>query len=166
VKLAILLSLTVELKSVHPFRTCVQHVSPCSYPQNNQSAGPVRFLIFCWISIFLLASPVAGRRPQYTAVQIIRECTPPYLSTGISNLLQPAQAEVVFGQHSTYLASWFLPKPHTPNLYWYCTYFRQPVHRSFLIHCCWNTLEKRDTDHFWSTAVGIQLKKVPCFSAE
>jgi hypothetical protein len=35
-----------------------------------------------------------------------RECTPPYLSTGISNLLQPAQAEVVLGHLSTYLASW------------------------------------------------------------
>jgi hypothetical protein len=39
-------------------------------------------------------------------VQISRECTLPYLSTGISNLLQPAQAEVVLGQRSTYLASW------------------------------------------------------------
>ncbi len=29
-----------------------------------------------------------------------------YLSTGISNQLQPAQAEVVLGQLSTYLASW------------------------------------------------------------
>jgi hypothetical protein len=36
-------------------------------PQSNQSAGPVRFLIFCSISIFLLASPVAGRKPQWTA---------------------------------------------------------------------------------------------------
>ncbi len=39
-------------------------------------------------------------------MQISRECTPPYLPTGISNLLQPAQAEVVLGQRSTYLASW------------------------------------------------------------
>jgi hypothetical protein len=39
-------------------------------------------------------------------VQISRECTTPYLSTRISNLLQPAQAEVVLGQLSTYLASW------------------------------------------------------------
>jgi hypothetical protein len=43
-------------------------------------------------------------------VQISRECTPPYLSTGISNLLQPAQAaEVVLGQLSIYLASWVRP---------------------------------------------------------
>jgi hypothetical protein len=34
------------------------------WPQSLQSAGPVRFLIFCSISIFLLASLVAGRRPQ------------------------------------------------------------------------------------------------------
>ncbi len=36
-------------------------------PQSNQSAGPVRFLIFFSISIFMLASPVAGRKPQWTA---------------------------------------------------------------------------------------------------
>jgi hypothetical protein len=66
---------------------------------STQSDGPVRFLIFCSISIFLLASLVAG-------VQISRECTPAYLSTGILNLLQPAQAEVVLGQLSTYLVSW------------------------------------------------------------
>jgi hypothetical protein len=42
-------------------------------------------------------------------VQISRECTPPYLFTGISNLLQPAQAEVVLGQLSTHIASWVLP---------------------------------------------------------
>jgi hypothetical protein len=36
-------------------------------PQSNQSAGPVRFLIFCLISIFLLASLVAGRRHQCNA---------------------------------------------------------------------------------------------------
>jgi hypothetical protein len=35
--------------------------------QSTQSAGPVHFLIFCSISIFLLASLVAGREPQYTA---------------------------------------------------------------------------------------------------
>jgi hypothetical protein len=39
-------------------------------------------------------------------VQIGRECTPSYLFTRISNLLQPAQAEAVLGQRSTYLASW------------------------------------------------------------
>ncbi len=32
----------------------------------------------------------------------------PYLSTGILNLLQPAQAEVVMGQLSMSLASWAL----------------------------------------------------------
>jgi hypothetical protein len=38
-------------------------------------------------------------------VQSSKECTPPYLSSGISNLLQPAQAEVVLGQLFAYLAS-------------------------------------------------------------
>jgi hypothetical protein len=39
-------------------------------------------------------------------VQISWECTPSYISTGISNLLHQAQAEVVLGQLSRYLASW------------------------------------------------------------
>jgi hypothetical protein len=38
-------------------------------------------------------------------VQISRESIPPDLSAGISNLLQPAQAEVLLGQLSAYLAS-------------------------------------------------------------
>ncbi len=37
-------------------------------PQSTQSDGPVRFLLFCSISISLLASLVAGRRPQCNAV--------------------------------------------------------------------------------------------------
>jgi hypothetical protein len=45
-------------------------------------------------------------------VYCIRECTPPYLSTGISNLLQPAQAEVMLGQLSTYIASWVSTEIH------------------------------------------------------
>jgi hypothetical protein len=36
------------------------------YPQSTQSAGPVRFLICCSISIILVASLVAGRKPQCT----------------------------------------------------------------------------------------------------
>jgi hypothetical protein len=36
-------------------------------PLSTHSDGPVRFLIFCSISIFLLASLVAGRRLQLTA---------------------------------------------------------------------------------------------------
>jgi hypothetical protein len=39
-------------------------------------------------------------------VTISWEFTPPYLSSGISNLLQPAQTEVVLGQLSTYVDSW------------------------------------------------------------
>jgi hypothetical protein len=54
-------------------------------------------VIFCTISIFLLDSLVAGRNPSVILMHSSRECTPPYLSTGISNLLQPAQAEVVLG---------------------------------------------------------------------
>ncbi len=54
---------------------CVQNRQPAQYilycdqshSQSNQSAGPVRFLIFCSISIFLLASLVAGSRPQFSA---------------------------------------------------------------------------------------------------
>jgi hypothetical protein len=35
--------------------------------QSTQSAGPVRFFIFCSISLFLLASLVPGMTPQCTA---------------------------------------------------------------------------------------------------
>jgi predicted amino acid dehydrogenase len=45
----------------------VEQMLTLYFPQSTQSAGPVRFLIFCLISIILLASPVAGRRPQYSA---------------------------------------------------------------------------------------------------
>jgi hypothetical protein len=59
-------------------------------------------------------------------VHCSRECTPPYLSTGKSNLLQPAQAEVVLGQLYTHLASWGgMPASPAPNpipcLTQYCT---------------------------------------------
>jgi hypothetical protein len=37
------------------------------YSQSTQSDGPVCFLIFCSIGISLLASLVAGRRPQCSA---------------------------------------------------------------------------------------------------
>ncbi len=81
---------------------CIRWVELCT-----QSAGPVRFFIFCSRSIFLLASLVAGRGPSVLLGRRSREytCTPLYLSTGISQL-QPAQAEVVLGHLSTYLASW------------------------------------------------------------
>jgi hypothetical protein len=48
---------------------------------------------------------VAGRDPSVLLVHRSSECTPPYLSTGISNPLQLAQAVVALGQHSTYVAS-------------------------------------------------------------
>ncbi len=89
------------------------------HPQSNQSAGPVRFLIFCSRSICLLASPWQVGNPSGLLVQISRECTPPYLSTGISNLLQPAQAEVVLGQRSTYLASWNPPTSYFPVFFYF-----------------------------------------------
>jgi hypothetical protein len=72
-------------------------------PQSTQSAGPVRFLILCSISISLLASLVAGRGELGHRC---RECTPPYLSTGISNLPQSAQTKVVLGHPPTFTASW------------------------------------------------------------
>jgi hypothetical protein len=58
-------------------------------------------LIFYSLSISLLASLVAGiGYPSVLLMRYSRESTPPYLSSGISNLLQPAQAEVVLGQRS------------------------------------------------------------------
>ncbi len=41
--------------------------------------------------------------PVYSWCTGSSECTPLYLSTGISNYLQPAEAEVVLGQHSMHL---------------------------------------------------------------
>jgi hypothetical protein len=96
-------------KSLHPD---VQHKLQRNNPlmivvtTEYTECWPCSLLIFCSISIYPLASLVAGRRPGVMLVQISRECTPPYLSTGISNLLQPAQAEVVLGQLSAYLAFW------------------------------------------------------------
>jgi hypothetical protein len=58
-----------------------------------------------WVLSFWPAQWQVGN-PSGLLVQISRECTPPYRLTGISNLLKPAQAEVVLGQRSTYLASW------------------------------------------------------------
>jgi hypothetical protein len=55
---------------------------------------------------------VGGRRPQCSAGHRSRGCTPAYLSTEISNLLQPAQAEVVLDHLSTYLASWVVIHKH------------------------------------------------------
>jgi hypothetical protein len=50
-----------------PRCTFIYVLATPTYPQSPQSAGPVRFLIFCSVSIVLLASPVAGRKPQCTA---------------------------------------------------------------------------------------------------
>jgi hypothetical protein len=52
------------LYGVYPAST---PAAPQLDPQRTQSAGPVRFLIFCSITIFLLASLMTGRRPQYNA---------------------------------------------------------------------------------------------------
>ncbi len=83
-------------RTVHMQTTCRRVFS--AKKLNIQSAGPVPLLIFCSISIFLLAGLVVGKE---TPVYCSRECTPPSLSTGTSNLLQPARAQVVLGQHSS-----------------------------------------------------------------
>jgi hypothetical protein len=56
------------------------------------------FDISCWLAWWQVEDP------SKLLMQNSRECTPSYLSTGISNLLQPAQADVVLGQLSRYLA--------------------------------------------------------------
>jgi hypothetical protein len=67
-----------------------------------------RQVLFCWLAWWQVGNPSG------LPVQISMECTLPYLSTGILNLLQPAQAEVVLGQLSRYLASWgVIPYLHT-----------------------------------------------------
>ncbi len=55
---------------------------------------PCPLLLFCSISIFLLASLVAGRNPSVILVQNSRECTPPYLSTGIKAPASPGRSRV------------------------------------------------------------------------
>jgi hypothetical protein len=68
-----------------------------------QSAGPAHLLIFsCWLVYWQV------KDSSIQLVQYSRECTPSDLSIGISNLLQLAQAEVVLGQLSIYLASWVI----------------------------------------------------------
>jgi hypothetical protein len=52
----------VKDKKAHPHRTYIQQQKQVS----KQSAGLVRFLTLCSISIFLLASLVTGRRPRCT----------------------------------------------------------------------------------------------------
>jgi hypothetical protein len=64
-------------------------------------------------------------------VQISRECTPPYLPTGISNLLQPAQAEVMLGQLSAYLASWKETYPtfvSPSSRYWFSAILEKKIY--------------------------------------
>jgi hypothetical protein len=60
----------------------------------------VQKVLSCWLARWQVGNPSG------LLVQSSRECTPSDLSTGISNLLQPAQAEVMLGQPSKYLASW------------------------------------------------------------
>ncbi len=56
------------VSDIKPYRKRLLYIyTQVLTPQSNQSAGPVRFLMFCSISIFQLASLVAGRRFQYTA---------------------------------------------------------------------------------------------------
>ncbi len=53
---------------------------PRLHTQCTQSAGPVRFLIFCSISIFLMAIALwQVGDSSVLLVQLSRECTPPYL---------------------------------------------------------------------------------------
>jgi hypothetical protein len=61
--------------------------------------APLRTLT-CWLAWWQVGDH------SILLVQISRECTLSYLSTGISNLLRSTQAEVVLGQLSRYLASW------------------------------------------------------------
>jgi hypothetical protein len=78
-----------------------------------------QLVLSCWLAYL-------QEDPSVLLVHISRECSPPYLSTGVSNLLQPTQAEVGLGQLSMYLASWVytvcdsptqpLPTSHPPYL--------------------------------------------------
>jgi hypothetical protein len=69
---------TVQYIGAVQYISTVQYISAVQYivlakwgsvsqPQSTQSAGPVRFLLCCSISIFLLDRLVAGRRFQCSA---------------------------------------------------------------------------------------------------
>ncbi len=58
---------TVHLYSVKSRTQEAKYVESWPNIQSTQSDGPVHFFIFCSISISLLASLVAGRRPQCNA---------------------------------------------------------------------------------------------------
>ncbi len=100
------------------FTTCCTLLLQYS-TQSTQSDGPVRFLIFCSISFPCWLAQWKVEDPSVLLGHHSRGCTPAYLSTGISNLLQPTQAEVVLGHLSTYLASWVQQL--------YCTVHGQPL---------------------------------------
>ncbi len=100
---------------VLPLRDCddeaVSHSSQsCLYPRGQvhrvRPSPPFHiFLDKC----FPAGYPSGRYRYRYPSVMLVqssKECTPPYPSSRISNLLQPAQAEVVLGQLFAYLASW------------------------------------------------------------
>ncbi len=58
-------SLPLSTTDMSPFLLrCLQFYFSGLKSQSTQSAGPVRFMIFCSISIFLLASLVTGKRPR------------------------------------------------------------------------------------------------------
>jgi hypothetical protein len=62
-----LTTFTYEYVSIFSRHFLSRSLFSLSQTQSTQSYGPVSFLIFCTISIFLLASLVAGRKPQCTA---------------------------------------------------------------------------------------------------
>jgi hypothetical protein len=94
-------------------------------------------------------------------VQISWECTPSYLSTGISNLLQPAQTEVVLGQRSTYLASWDRPHILHPLSYsialsagsLFPTFYYSDSVAFFLLHIILGCFFF-DIMHYWFVQIG------------
>jgi hypothetical protein len=61
-------------------------------PLSTQSAGPVRFMTFCSISMFLLAgrrlqgSASAEQQGMYSTIPILRNMKPPSGSPGISHV--------------------------------------------------------------------------------
>ncbi len=91
----------------------VVHILPKSLHINiylYQSADVVRILIFCSVSIFLLASLLAGRRPCVQLLRRRRKWIPPFFSqfTEISNSFQLAQNEGLLGRRSMQIFSLFI----------------------------------------------------------
>jgi hypothetical protein len=93
--------LYIMYKVLHSVQYTVLHCSLCIVVLHTEYTEFWHCPLFpCWLAYWQVEDP------SVLLGHCSRECTQAYLSTGISNLPQPAQGEVVLGHFSTNLASW------------------------------------------------------------